>query len=155
MLRVATISACFSVCAGLLLATTAMADVFKFVDEKGQVQYTDRPQKLPAERLNIISQRTDLVELEQREDAESKAMAEREKARQKNQKAGDEQKKTAATNESSKAEACAKAREDYRVRTTNWRLFEEQPDGQRRYLDGPEVDAARDQAKKAMDELCN
>ena len=44
-----------------LAAGTAAADVYKYKDEKGNIQYTDKPPQLPAERLNVKSQRTDLV----------------------------------------------------------------------------------------------
>jgi hypothetical protein len=141
-------------CVGALLTSIATADVFKFVDEKGNVMYTDRPQKLPAQRLDIQSQRTDTVEVEQRTEAEMKEMESRAKARQQTNQTASTQRQAAETNAASKAEACAKAREDYRVRTANWRLYEEQPDGERRYLSAAEIDAARDSAKQAMDQLC-
>ena len=147
-------TAALSLCAGLLLTSVAGADVFKFTDEKGNVMYTDRPQKLPAQRLDIQSQRTDTVEVEARTDAEMKEMADRDKARRKGTQSSADQRQSAEANAASKAEACAKAREDYRIRTANWRLYEEQPNGERRYLDAAEIDAARDAAKKAMDDLC-
>lgn len=146
-------TAIYSVCVGLLLASAANADVYKYTDEKGNVQYTDTPTLLPAERLNIQSLRTDVVELEKREDAEAKAATERNKSRQQSG-AGSDKKKAEELSETKKAETCAKAREDYRVRTTNWRLYETDAKGERRYLSAPEIDASRDAAKKAMDELC-
>ena len=35
------------------------------------------------------------------------------------------------------------------------RVYEEGPDGQRRYLSSEEIDTTRANARKAMDEFCN
>ena len=49
-----------------LAAGPAAADVYKFKDEHGNVLYTDKPATLPAERLNIQSQKTDVVAVQAR-----------------------------------------------------------------------------------------
>jgi hypothetical protein len=139
----------------LLLASAAHADVYKYKDEKGNIQYTDRPLTLPAERLNIQSQRTDVVEIQERADEEPKATADRDKARQQADKAKAEQKKTQAANTEGKAELCAKAQQDYLKRMNAQRLYEDQSNGDRRYLTDAELDATRASAKTAMDTLCN
>jgi len=147
-----------TVCAltvGLVLGSAAYADVFKYTDEKGNVMYTDRPSLLPAERLNIRSQRTDVVELDERADADAKATAERNQARQQTGQAQSQQRKDSAANAASKAELCAKARQDYLARMNAQRLYEELPNGERRYLTSEEIDATRATAKKAMDDMCN
>ncbi len=53
-----------------LAAGTAAADVYKYKDEKGNIQYTDKPPQLPAERLNVKSQRTDVVAVQERAQAD-------------------------------------------------------------------------------------
>ena len=141
----------YTLCAGLLLASAASADVYKYKDEKGNIQYTDRPLSLPAERLNIQSQRTDVVQLEERTNDDANAIAEREKARQQANKA----KADKVANTEGKAEACNKARQDYLGRMNAQRLYEDQPDGKRRYLTDTELEASRVSAKTAMDALCN
>jgi sRNA-binding protein len=152
MLRIGLLT----VCAAALLSTAVVyADVFKYVDEKGNVQYTDRPAKLPAQRLNIQSQRTDTVELSERVDNDSKSVAEREKARQQADKAKTDKKKADESSEVGKAEACNKARTDYLNRMNAQRLYEDLPNGERRYLTDAELDASRESSKKAMDALCN
>ena len=145
----------FTVCAGLLLASAASADVYKYTDEKGNVQYTDRPAKLPAERLNIQSQRTDVVELDERTNDDASSVADRDKARQQADKAKTEKKKSAEANTEGKAEACNKARQDYLNRMNAQRLYEDLPNGERRYLTDAELDSSRSSAKTAMDALCN
>jgi hypothetical protein len=147
-----------SVCvltAGLVFASAAHADVFKYTDENGNVMYTDRPSLLPAERLNIRSQRTDTVALEDRAEQEAQETAERNQARQQASQAQSQQRKDAAANTASKAELCAKARQDYLARMNAQRLYEELPGGERRYLTSEEIDATRATAKKAMDDMCN
>ena len=141
----------YTLCAGLLLASAASADVYKYKDEKGNIQYTDRPLSLPAERLNIQLQRTDVVQLEDRTNEDANATAEREKARQQASKA----KADKVANTEGKAEACNKARQDYLGRMNAQRLYEDQPDGKRRYLTDTELEASRVSAKTAMDALCN
>ncbi|WP_432215051.1 DUF4124 domain-containing protein, partial [Salmonella enterica] len=36
-----------------LTAQLALADVYRYTDEKGNVLYTDKPRTLPAERLDV------------------------------------------------------------------------------------------------------
>jgi hypothetical protein len=147
-------SAIYAICALLVAASAAHADVYKYTDEKGNIQYTDRPLTLPAQRLSIASQRTDTVEMQDRTADDTKAMADREKTRQQAEKKQAEQTKAAATNAEDKAEACSKARQDYAKRTNALRLYEEQPNGERRYLTDQELDSARASAKQVMETLC-
>ena len=62
-------------------ALPASADVYKYKDEHGNVQYTDKPQTLPAERLNVQSQKTDTVAVQARREADMKRMEEASAAR--------------------------------------------------------------------------
>lgn len=140
----------YTVCVGLALASAANADVYKYKDEKGNILYTDRPSHLPAERLTIQTLRTDADEVEERTANDNKAAAAREKSNQQEDKAKADQQKAI----DGKAEACNKARQDYLARM-NARVYEDQPNGERRYLDEAELAATRASAKQAMDALCN
>ena len=138
----------------VLAAATVSADVYRYVDEKGNVQYTDKPATLPAERLNVQSQKTDTVAAQQRSEADLKRIQEADKARQ---KTSGQQTDQAAANELSakdKAERCTKARERYDTAMNSRRLYEPGENGERRYLSDAEIDAARNSAKVSMDELC-
>jgi hypothetical protein len=95
-----------------------------------------------------------MVQMEERNADDAKAAAEREKARQQTGKAKAEQKNAAAAESEGKAEACNKARRDYLNRMNALRLYEEEPNGERRYLTSEELDASRASAKAAMDSLC-
>lgn len=133
----------------VLVAGAAAADVYKFKDDKGNVLYTDKPSTLPAERLNIQSQKTDVVAVQARAQEEAKRQ-------QESQQTAQQSPATAAPqdSEANKAESCAKARDRFDKYTTSQRLYEALPDGQRRYLSDAELDAARASAKASMDVLC-
>jgi len=138
----------------LLLTATAGADVYRYVDPKGNVQYTDKPATLPAERLNVQSQKTDVVAAQQRQAADLKRMQDINQAQQK--ASGRQAGQTEANEQSAKqkAEMCMKARERYDTTMNSRRLYQPGENGERRYLSDAEITAARDSAKTSMDELC-
>jgi len=137
-----------------LAAGTAVADVYKYKDENGNIQYTDKPPQLPAERLNVKSQRTDIVAIQERQDAEQKQRAAANQQQQQARAQTADQKDAAQFTAKDKAERCAKARERYDTYMNSQRLFEKGADGERRYLSDAELDAARASAKASMDVLC-
>jgi phage-related minor tail protein len=137
-----------------LAAGTAAADVYKYKDEKGNIQYTDKPPQLPAERLNVKSQRTDIVAVQERQQAEQQQQtATAQQQKQARTQAAD-QKEAAQFSAKDKAERCAKARERYDTYMNSQKLYEQGTDGERRYLSSEELDAARASAKASMDVLC-
>lgn len=137
-----------------LVAGTAMADVYKFKDERGNVLYTDKPATLPAERLNVQSQKTDVIAVQERQEAEQKRLQDTERARQRaTGQQADEQAATQLTAKD-KAERCTKARERYDTYANSQKLYEQLPNGERRYLTSEEIDAARASSKATMDVMC-
>lgn len=140
---------------GLLLAGTAQGgDVYVVTDEKGNRVYTDRPLTLPAERTGIRSSPTDPADVQARSEEQMKQFAANDAAAT-NQEA--KSRDTASATESSAVERdqrCADARKRYETLMFNFRIYEVAADGERRYLDSAEIDAARVDAKKALDELC-
>jgi hypothetical protein len=143
-----------SLTAVLSMHVAAAADVYKYTDEKGNVQYTDKPLKLPAERLNVQSQRTDVVAMDQRT-GEEKNPAASDKERQAAEKKEAAKREADAAFEANKIDACNKARSDYLGRMGTGRIYEVLPNGERRYLESAEVEASRATAKQQMDNLCN
>jgi hypothetical protein len=137
----------------MLLAVHAHADVYKYTDDKGNVHYTDKPATLPAERLNVQSQKTDLVALQARQEEQARANA-ASQARQQSASQNADQRKANEMSATDKAEQCKKARERYDTYMNSQRLYESLPDGERRYLTDAELDAARASAKASMDVLC-
>ncbi|HEY0939221.1 MAG TPA: DUF4124 domain-containing protein [Steroidobacter sp.] len=137
-----------------LVAGSAFADVYKYTDEKGNTQYTDKPPSLPAERLSVKSQRTDVVAVQERQKQEQQAFTKSDESRRKAAEQRNDQRATQEANAKDKAERCAKARERYDRYMNTRRLFEEGKDGERRYLDANEIDAARASAKASMEVMC-
>jgi Domain of unknown function (DUF4124) len=138
----------------ILLAVPGHADVYKYKDEKGNVLYTDKPATLPAERLNVQSQKTDVVSAQARQDAEMKRMQDSDKSRQQaNAQAGDQQ-QAAQLTAKDKAEKCTQARDRYDKYTNSQKLYTQEANGERHYLTSEELDAARASAKASMDVFC-
>jgi len=140
--------------AALLASQAVAADVYRFVDAQGNVQYTDKPALLPAEKLAVQSRATDAAELASRTDAERARLAANDAARQQGTAQQADQRNAAQITATAKAEQCKKARERFDAYTVSQRLYEELPDGQRRYLSDAELTAARGAAKASMDEMC-
>ena len=137
-----------------LAAGPAAADVYKFKDDQGNVLYTDKPATLPAERLNIQSQKTDTVAVQTRQQEELKRLQEANDANQQASSTAADQRQAAQTSATQKADQCDKARKRYDSYMNSQRLFEQGADGQRRYLSDAELTAARASAKASMDVMC-
>jgi Domain of unknown function (DUF4124) len=140
--------------AAAFAAGPVAADVYKFKDDHGNVLYTDKPSTLPAERLNIQSQKTDVVAAQARAQEDTKRQQAADKASQPAAQDGQQQAETPAATADNKSDGCAKARDRYNQYMTSQRLYETLPDGQRRYLTDAELDAARASAKASMDVMC-
>jgi hypothetical protein len=138
----------------MVAAGTAAADVYKYKDEKGNIHYTDKPPELPAERLNVQSQRTDVVAVQERSQADQQRAAAASQQRDQARDQAADQKAAAELSAKDKAERCVKARERYDMYMNTQKLYEKGEDGERRYLSSEELDAARASAKTSMEVLC-
>jgi preprotein translocase subunit SecD len=135
-------------------ALPAAADVYKYKDERGNVQYTDKPQTLPAERINVQSQKSNTVTVQARQEADMKRMQDAAAARTSSSTQAADQKTGSQLNAKDKAERCSKARERYDSYMTSQRLYQQGENGERRYLSDKELSEARVNAKAAMDAMC-
>jgi len=142
------------VAALLVVGSAAHAsEVYKEKDAKGNTVYTDRPAALPAEKLNVKTQQTDVVAAQQRSDEPAKGNAAAQQASAAQQAA--DQKKAAELTAEDRAKRCADARARYESYMNARRLYEPgATEGERRYLSSEEIDSARENAKKLMDEFC-
>ncbi|MGH8176005.1 MAG: DUF4124 domain-containing protein [Steroidobacter sp.] len=138
----------------LVLTSSAMADVYKYKDDHGNVLYTDKPSTLPAERLNVQSQKTDVVAMQARQEAEQKRMQDGATSRDQTAAQRSEQQQATQLSAKDKTERCVKARERYDTYMNSQKLYEQQADGERRYLSAEELDVARASAKASMDVMC-
>jgi hypothetical protein len=150
MLRLA-----FGLALTLTLASVASADVYRYVDSKGNVQYTDKPALLPAQKLAVQSRPTDTTEVATDSEAERARATAADAARQQAAATRADQNRAGKITATAKAEQCVKARERNESYSTSKRLYETLPDGERRYLTDAELDEARARAEKAVAEACN
>jgi len=142
--------------AALLISAGAQGgDVYVTKDAKGNPVYTDTPQTLPAEKVGIASSSTDPAVVQKRY---ADTMSQYAKDDAQDAKAGakpaDSAKANAMTAED-KAKRCTDARQRYQTMMDSQKLYEQDPNGERRYLDSAEIDAARANAKQVMDEFCS
>jgi len=138
-----------------LCVTASAAEVFMTRDAQGRPVYTDRPEKLPAEKLNVATQQTDVVEVQSRYQAEMAKLQEADKASTEAARKAAEAKQATELSATDKAKRCQDARTRYQNLMNARRIYEpgSTPDD-RRYLDSAEMDATRENAKRVMDEFC-
>jgi len=139
----------------LLLAGLAQAgEVYVTRDAQGNPVYTDTPQSIPAQRLGIHSAPSNPAETQARYDEQMKQYAAADEASTKAAAAAREQAKARELTAEDRAKRCVDARQRYQAATENFRVYEQAPDGERRYLSSEEIDAVRASAKASMDEFC-
>jgi hypothetical protein len=138
-----------------VLATAQASDVFVTKDAQGRPIYTDRPDALPAEKVNIATKKTDKVEAQRAYEEEMKTYSESDKARAESSKQAAEGRQATELTAIDKAKRCQDARANYQNMMNARRLYEPgATEGERRYLDSNEIDATRENAKKLMDQFC-
>lgn len=140
----------------LFMAAGALAgEVYKTTDAQGRPIYTDKPPSLPAEKLNVQSATTDTVAVQQRYEAEMKQLTAADQAQADAAKKVAEAKQAGETTAADRSKRCVEARQRYESYMNARRIYEpgSAPD-ERRYLSSQEMDAARANAKQAMDEFC-
>ncbi len=150
MLRITTLFALSLIAAGI-----SHADVYRYVDKNGNVQYTDKPEQLPAELLaKLKSQRTDNSALADRVAADLKARDAVAKTQDAASKEAAEKAKAAATTAADKADRCTRARNQYANVSQTGRVYTLDDKGERVYMDDAQLEASRVTAKEQMDTWC-
>jgi hypothetical protein len=138
-----------------VLGSAQASEVFVTKDAQGRPIYTDRPDSLPAQKVHVASQSTDKVEVQQQYDAKMKSYSEADKAKAEAAKKTVESQQAKELSAADKAKRCQESRTRYQDMMNARRLYEPGSSGEdRRYLDSNEMDAARENAKKVMDEFC-
>ncbi|HJS21529.1 MAG TPA: DUF4124 domain-containing protein [Steroidobacteraceae bacterium] len=140
---------------GLMAASLgASADVYKWVDPQGRVHYSDRPDAEGAERVAVLSRRANPEAVAERTDSEAaqRAQVDAQASEQRREQTTNQavQKDVAKTRETQ----CKDAKEQYRVAIESQKLYRVGKDGERQYLTSAEIDEARMNARRAMDEIC-
>jgi hypothetical protein len=136
-------------------APSGASEVFVTKDAQGRPVYTDRPESLPAQKVNVATKQTDVVEVQTRYQQEMKTYQEQDKAATTAAQQSAESKQAKELTAADKAKRCQEARDRYQNVMNARRLYEpgSTPD-ERRYLDSAEIDAARANAKQVMDDFC-
>ena len=139
----------------LIAASTAYAgDIYKWVDAEGNVHYGDRPNGEQPERLNIVSQSTDRESVQAA--AQARVDARTAEAEEKAAAAAELPSAEDLRNEAKqRAEKCATYKTQMQQLVTSRRLYREDENGERVYLDDSEALAARERVEKQISEFCS
>lgn len=136
--------------AGLILSATAVAGVYKWVDDNGRLHYTDKPPATGAQRMAIESQRTDPSQITARVEARRESQEQELEQQQETE----EQRRLEQQREEVREENCRRSRRALESLLSATRLYEPLPGGDRRYLEQDEIDQRMDKARKDVEEYC-
>ncbi len=143
----------FAALAALGLAQAS--EVFVTKDAEGRTVYTDRPESLPAQKVKVATGNTNTVDAQNQNSERMQATAAAEKSNAAAASQAAEAREAKELTAADKAKRCVEARARYEQVMTAQRLYEPGAnEGERRYLDSKEIDAARASSKQAMDALC-
>ena len=112
--------------------------------------YTDRPEQLPAEKVTVRTGPADTTTGQKTSSVAPPSTA-RSAASKATPSDGAKAEQLTADD---LAQRCADARRRYEVAMNSSRLYEQAPNGERRYLSPEEINAARINAKQTMDTFC-
>ena len=130
------------------LSVTASADIWKWVDEQGNVHYGDKPahdHALKAERVSYTRANRSASTSTESQSATSRG----------NDADPNETPDESRSAEDAQAYYCQQARDIYQSYVGAPRLYRTSDDGQREYLSDEEMAAALATAQASVDEWCN
>jgi hypothetical protein len=142
--------------AALCCAAAQAGDVYKYVDDRGNTMYTDKP--IPGAVL-VSSGNPRPPEVAQRAAAAAQS-ATNAQLTASNQRIAEAQNNTRIADtvardlEASRQERCKKARDEYQKTIGHTRLYREKPDGQREFLTDAEIAQARVNKLKNVEAIC-
>lgn len=149
-LAIATASILMVIAANAVFAS----DIYKWTDEDGNVHYGDRPNgEQQPERLAIASSRTDQAQILAAAEARAKSQAERAEAENAAAAGGPSPEELRAEAEE-RAKKCATVKSRLQQLVTSRRLYREDENGERVYLDETEKLAAREKVENQITEFC-
>jgi hypothetical protein len=140
------------VAAALLLASTAGAQVYKWVDEKGRTHYEERPPEgKDATKLNVPppSPSKDAPQKESARDLKEQEQGFRQRQIERQQKETAEEQKRVQ-----REKACAQAVRDLDFQSRRGRFYTRDEKGEKNYRTDGEQAAVLAAAQKRVEELC-
>ncbi len=138
----------------LLVTGGALAgEIYKWTDAEGNVHYGDVPVDAQSERLAIKSTSTNNANVQAQTQARVDARAqEREAAARLPDGPSSEELRAAAEQ---RAEQCTANKAQLQKFLTSRRIYREDENGERVYMDEAEMQATREQAVNRVEEYCN
>ena len=140
----------------LALSGAALAgDIYKWVDDEGNVHYGDKPVGTqPVERMAIDSRPTDQARVAQQTQArvEARAAAREEEAAAAAEGPSEEELQAQAAERRQK---CETSRANMQRLVTSRRIYREDENGERVYLDESEMQATRQRVEDEISEFCS
>ena len=138
----------------LAVGSTATGQIYKWTDEEGNVHFSDTPVGEEAEKVAIQSRRTNAervqAEVQARANASAKA-AEEEAAATPQGPTKEEIQARAAE----RAQKCDKYRERMAQFVRSRRIYTEDENGERVYMNEEEMQAAREKVENQVQEYCS
>lgn len=129
------------------------SDIYKWVDEDGNVHYGDKPSGAQSERMTIDSRPTNQAQVAAQTQARANARAE---AREAEEAAAAEapsaEELQAAADE--RRQKCETSRANMQRLVTSRRIYREDESGERVYLDEAEMQATRQRVEDEINEFC-
>lgn len=128
--------------------TVAQADVYRWVDEKGEAHYSD--QWMPG-AVVVKTNRSHPAGLDS---SDQKSLAAANSVT--SEKLSDEDNARAVQQDVARRRAalCKQARDQYSLAITSRHIYKNDKDGERQYMSDTEADAYREQIRKAVQENC-
>jgi len=152
--EIAALLAAAALAASAVVPVAGAGEIYKWTDAEGNVHYGDRPSgDASEERLAIVSQRTDSGRVQAGIDARLERQAARAEARQ-NRDAEDAERAEEEKESADRAAACQENRQRLNTYNESARLYREDENGERVYLDDGERETAKQRVQEMIDEYC-
>ncbi len=145
----------FAVLAMTVSGASMAEGIYKWTDEQGNVHYEDRPTgSATEERLTLTYSRTNSAALQQRVKSHLDAEATRQEARN---KAAEDAKsaETAAAEAAAKKKKCESYRARLQTLIQSRRVYRQDDNGERVYLDEQAIQTARQGVEELIAENCS
>jgi len=146
--------ASIALCLLAAVSTATASDIYKWVDAEGNVHYGDRPVGEQSQRVDIQSRRTDPAQVAARVTARTETRAAAVEAQAAASADGPSEEERQAEM-AERAKQCTTYREQQQRMANSRRLFREDENGERVYLDEAEMQSTRQKIQVLISQTCN
>lgn len=136
----------------------ASADVYKWVDAQGKLQYGDRPPDgVHAERVELLGTHAAATRTAPAAPAARTPVQTAQPGTGLKAAAGEAEEKKVVQQDvaQTRDKQCTEAQDRYKKLIEGRRLYKSGPDGERQFLSSEEIDTERLNAKRDIDTICN